>query len=97
MFKRIYSIKNGKKGGRPSSENYVKVISVPEAGAVILTEGQYNTLINKYGSALIQKALEILDKWLNSSPIAIKYKGKNNYALFRSDGWVINYAKEQLD
>ena len=48
---------------------------------------------NKLLYELIKKALSILDSWLKTGGIASKkYVGKNNYAHFRSDGWVINTA-----
>lgn len=84
---------NGKKGGRPIVDKYMTAISIPGINTVILTEYQYKTLVDKYGGVLIKKALNILDEWLQTSPIGNKYKGKNNYAHFRSDGWVINMAK----
>lgn len=65
---------------------------IPKLNTVILTETQYNKLLEKYGKSLLQKALEILDNWLLSQS-GEKYKGKNNYAHLRSDGWVINEAK----
>ena len=96
-MKNLYknSAYNGKKGGRPKT-NSITAISIPGITTVILTENQYDTLIEKYGFLLLEKALKILDEWLNSSPYAIKYKGKNNYAHFRSDGWVINEAKSSI-
>jgi hypothetical protein len=92
-MKRIYSIENGKKGGRPATEKCINKFIIPSINTVILTEYQYNTLIEKYGILLIEKALRILDDWLSTSPIGIKHKGKNHYALFRSDGWLLNIAK----
>ena len=88
------SAENGKKGGRPiiSPENRLQI---PEITFVILTKSQYDNLISKYGFSLIQKALKILDNWLGKSPEGNKYCGKNNYAHFRSDGWVINTAKRE--
>ena len=74
------SIENGKKGGRPKYDSEVK-ISLPDIDFVILTPTQYGSLIL------------ILEEWLKSSPEGEKYRGKNNYAHFRSDGWVINSAK----
>lgn len=87
---------NGKKGGRPNSCDYVTAIFIPEIDFVVLTEQQYNILIERYGLTLIKKALSIFDDWLQTSPIAYKYKGKNNYAHFRADGWVINLAKQLI-
>ena len=87
------SANNGKKGGRPKINKYVSAISIKGIDTVILTEHQYDTLINKYGALILENALRILDDWLNSSRIGVKYKGKNNYAHFRSDGWLINEAK----
>ena len=68
---------------------------IPNINLVILTEHQYNTLIERYGVILFQKALSIFDEWLETSPVGSKYIGKNNYAHFRADGWVINMAKRQ--
>lgn len=95
-MKDLYRIKNGKKGGRPISDTYISTFDIPDFKTVILTEKQYNNLLNRYGEALLNKALEILNNWLNTKPFGIKYKGKNNYAHFRSDGWVINTAKEYM-
>ena len=86
-------MKNGKKGGRPKTNSYISAIHIPGINTVILTESQYDTLLERYGILIFEKALKILDEWLNSAYAANKYKGKNNYALFRSDGWVINEAK----
>lgn len=86
------SIKNGKLGGRPKYNNQAK-ISLPEIDFVILTPEQYGSLIEKYGYELFHKALKILENWLKTSPKGEKSRGKNNYAYFRSDGWVINSAK----
>ena len=96
-MKNLYknSANNGKKGGRPKTTT-ITAISIPGITTVILTESQYYTLIKRYGILLLETALKILDEWLNSSPYAIKYKGKNNYAHFRSDGWVINEAKNSI-
>ncbi len=92
---RYISVKNGKKGGRPKSDNSLKV-EIPEFRLIILTPNQYGTLLEKYGYELLYRALSILENWLKSSPDANKYRGKNNYAHFRSDGWVLNAAKSKL-
>ena len=90
--KKIVSQNNGKKGGRPKQDSKIR-IELPEIELVILTPNQYSSLIEKYGYELIRKALEILDSWLKrGSKDSKKYRGKNNYAHFRSDGWVINTA-----
>ena len=60
---------------------------------VIITEKQYNLLIRKYGFDIIKNAILILENWLKTNPSAYRHRGKNNYAHFRSDGWVINEAK----
>lgn len=86
------SVENGKKGGRPIYNNQTK-ISLPGVELVILTPKQYGSLLEKYGYELLNKAVNILEDWLKSSPASEKYRGKNNYAHFRSDGWVINTAK----
>ena len=85
---------NGLKGGRPKQDSKIR-IELPEIELVILTPTQYGSLLEKYGYELLRKSLHILDSWLKSgSKDANKYVGKNNYAHFRSDGWVINSAKE---
>ncbi|MDO5306380.1 MAG: hypothetical protein Q4E83_01315 [bacterium] len=92
MKKNIYKI-NGKKGGRPKS-NAKNHIKIPNINLVILTSTQYDTLCQKYGDELLKKAISILENWLShKTKISEKYIGKNNYAHFRSDGWVINTAK----
>ena len=96
IMKRLSSIENGKKGGRPVIRTKTQEKRIYEAEKVILTDMQYNALVLRYGSDVTNKAVEILDEWLASSPLGSKYVGKNNYAHFRSDGWVINTAKELL-
>lgn len=84
---------NSKKGGRPKQDSSIK-IELPGVELVILTENQYNILEKKYGFDILSKAIKILDDWMKSgSPYSLKYRGKNNYAHFRSDGWVVNTAK----
>ena len=90
--KNFISKSNGKKGGRPKQDSKIR-IELPAIELVILTPNQYNSLLEKYGYELIEKALKILDSWLKKgSKASLRYKGKNNYAHFRSDGWVINTA-----
>lgn len=99
-IKKLASIINGKKGGRPSAESISddkKIFDIYGINLVILTENQYETLIERYGCSVIKCALLILNSWLETSPKGIKHKGKNNYALFRSDGWLINMAKKLQD
>ena len=87
---------NGQKGGRPKQAQQI-YIKLPEVKLVNLTCNQYETLLKKYGKNIITKAISLLDGWLRSgSPSAGKYIGKNNYAHFRSDGWVINEAIKYL-
>lgn len=84
---------NGKKGGRPKNDSRVR-IEIPDINLVILTPDQYGSLIEKYGYELIRKALLVFEEWLQrGSKYSEKYIGKNHYAHFRSDGWVINAAK----
>ena len=90
------SIHNGKKGGRPKNNSYLTGIHIPGINAVILTEHQYNTLSERFGIPIFEQALKILDEWLTTDYSASKYKGKNNYSLFRSDGWVINEARNTI-
>ena len=95
-MKRMNSIENGKKGGRPESCNYKETITIPGIYMVILTRSQYDTLLVRYGKNLLECALLILDNWLKTSPLAGKYKGRNNYAHFRSDGWIIHEARQLI-
>lgn len=85
--------RNGKKGGRPKSNTYNTTFKVPGFGKIILTEKQYYLLIERYGDSLLEQALSILESWLSTSYAGDKYLGKNNYAHFRSDGWLINEAR----
>ena len=85
--------KNGEKGGRPKSSTYSSGFVITGFDNVILTENQYYLLIERFGKDIINTALKILETWLSTSPLGYKYKGRNNYALFRSDGWLINEAR----
>ncbi len=92
--KRLSCINNGKKGGRPKQDSRIR-IELPDIELVILTPNQYGSLLEKYGYELLRKSLVLLDNWLKSGgKNAARYVGKNNYAHFRTDGWVINTAKE---
>ena len=91
--RKLICILNGQKGGRPKQDSTIR-IELPGVDLVILTPNQYGSLLEKYGYELLRKSLLILDEWLKSgSRAAAKYVGKNNYAHFRSDGWVVNEAK----
>ena len=94
MNRHLTSILNGRKGGRPKSDLKVR-IEIPDINLVILTPKQYNSLIERYGYELLNKARKILENWLSKSPEGEKFRGKNNYAHFRTDGWVINMAREK--
>ncbi len=83
------SRKNGKMGGRPIPETDMK-INLPNIEFVILTPKQYTILLKRYGATILEQAVNILENWLKTSPEGEKYRGKNNYAHFRSDGWLIN-------
>ena len=90
--KKWFHQNNGSKGGRPKQDSKV-YIKIPEINLVNITPEQYETLIEKYGDTIVKNALSILDRWLNSgSRSAEKYIGKNHYAHFRSDGWVLHEA-----
>ena len=91
-MRKYSSIRNGRKGGRPKANNQ-KNFKLPNITFVILTQSQYETLLERYGYNIITKALDILEEWLKTSPDGFKYRGKNNYWHFRDDGWVINSAK----
>lgn len=82
--------------GRPKQDSKIRII-LPGITEVIITPNQYQILVAKYGIEIITFAIKLLDDWLNShSPVANKYVGKNNYAFFRSDGWVVNEAIRKL-
>lgn len=92
--RKFMSIKNGQKGGRPKQDSSIR-IELPGVELVILTPNQYGSLHEKYGYELLTKALHILDGWLRKGgKSSEKYVGKNNYAHFRSDGWVLNAARK---
>ena len=84
---------NGQKGGRPKNDSGIR-IEIPDINLVILTPTQYGSLLEKYGYELLRRALFVLEEWLNrGGKYSEKYLGKNHYAYFRKDGWVINAAK----
>ena len=90
--KRVSCKSNGRKGGRPKQDSNMHM-QLPDIQLVVLTPEQYVLLLKKYGCHILNKALVILDKWLTTGGKASeKYVGKNNYAHFRADGWVINEA-----
>lgn len=90
------SIRNGQKGGRPKYQSDFR-FEIPEAELVVLTPVQYCLLIEKYGYDLFYCAVKILQKWFKTGGShAGKYIGKNNYAHFRADGWLINTAKKEF-
>lgn len=89
--------RNGKKGGRPKDEDSPKK-NIKDIEYVILTETQYDKLIEKFGDTVTNKAIKLLDNWLaKGSPTAKGYIGKNHYAHFRSDNWCIKQAQEEQE
>lgn len=85
-----------RKVGRPKQDSKIRIL-IPGITQVIITPEQYQKLIIQYGENIVSFSLKLLDDWLNSSsPVANKYVGKNNYAFFRSDGWLINEAIRKL-
>ena len=91
--RKLMSKLNGQKGGRPKQDSTIR-IELPDIELVILTPTQYGSLLEKYGYNLLRRALFILDEWLlRGGKASQKYVGKNHYAHFRSDGWVVNEAK----
>lgn len=94
--KRLSCINNGKKGGRPKQDSKIR-IELPDIELVILTPNQYGSLLEKYGYDLLRKSLLLLDDWLKTGgKSSAKYVGRNNYAHFRTDGWLINEARQFL-
>lgn len=64
---------------------------------VNLTETDYDKLLEKYGEAVLNKAISLLDEWLGKKgTTARQYLGKNHYAHFKVDSWAIQRAKEIL-
>ena len=93
MDRKLICKLNGQKGGRPKQDSKIR-IELPDIELVILTPTQYGSLLEKYGYKLLRTALFVLDNWLKSgSKYSKQYIGKNNYAHFRSDGWLINEAR----
>ena len=84
------------RGGRkkvPITES----IYIKEGKLVNLTQKQYETLIRKYGYIFIKNAISIFNSWLEqNTKISKRYSNKNNYANFRSDGWVIHQTEKLL-
>ena len=94
--KKFFHKSNGQKGGRPKQDSNIHA-TLPEVKLVELTYGQYVTLLNKYGAELLVIALKIMDNWLlRGGNTSCKYIGKNHYAHFRSDGWLVNEAKREF-
>ncbi len=93
--RRLICRNNGQKGGRPKIDSEIRM-ELPEISLVILTPTQYGSLLEKYGYNLLRRALLILDAWLKTS-CGLKYAGKNNYAHFRVDGWLMNAAKMTIN
>ena len=90
--KNFYKL-NGQKGGRPKQDSNIH-ITLPDVNLVELTSEQYFNLLDKYGNELLQTAIKIFDEWLTrGGASANKYIGKNHYAHFRIDGWLINEAR----
>ena len=86
------SAMNGKKGGRPKPDTE-DCYRACECKNVTLSYKQYLTLLTRYGENLLTLSIKILENWLQNNPAGYKYRGKNNYAFFRADGWLINTAK----
>ena len=57
-----------------------------EGQRVWLTEEQYNTLNAKYED--LDKAIEKMDTWLETSATGRKNKNRNHYWYFKKDSWV---------
>ena len=72
-------------------------VSITNINHVNLTENQYKKLQIKYGKEFIDKAISILDIWLGrKTKEAKKYIGKNNYAHFRKDSWLIKATIDSM-
>lgn len=83
----------GKKGGRPTNDN-TPIKKIEGITLVNLSEKQYDTLIDKYGEKITQKAIELFDDYLNKgTKTAREYIGKNHYAHFKVDSWAVRKAE----
>lgn len=76
---------SGRKKVKPQESTEIK-----NAPNVNLTQKQYENLIKKYGQVFTRNAIGILNTWFAGKTRTVKkFLGKNNYAHFRSDGWLI--------
>lgn len=89
---RNWHYKNGIKGGRPKQDSEI-YIKIPNIKTVNLTSKQYDILLKRFGEDKLQKAIFILEDWLNSNIFKKrKAAGKCHYAYFRRDGRIIQEA-----
>lgn len=77
----------------------LECITLPNVEYTRLTQEQYDTLTNKYGQLVTDKAIEIFDAWLaRGSKTAKGYiNADSHYQHFRKDSWAINEAMKKLD
>ena len=85
---------NGCRGGRPKETDEPRK-EIEGIELTNITESQYQKLCDKYGEAVVDKAIELFETWLGKgSKTAKQYIGSNHYMHFRNDSWVISQAKE---
>ena len=67
-------------------------------GRVLLTQKQYEKLVESYGEDLSKFAIQLLnEKILANKNDTNLYNAKNHYQYFRKDGKIINFAMEMLN
>lgn len=89
--------KNGCMGGRPKDDDSPRK-ELPDIKLTNLTEAQYTKLCDKYGEQLTNKAIQVFEDWLSlKGKTAKQYIGKNHYAHFKADHWVIKEAEKALE
>ncbi len=65
---------------------------------VLLTNEQFNKLIDNFGEDLTMFAIKLLNDKIKSNLTDRKLrKAKNHYQYFRSDGKIINFALEVMN
>lgn len=95
ILKNKFEINKKRKGRKIYSTK--DSIDLTNASNVNLTEKQYKKLQAIYGKEFIDRAILILNVWLSKkSKEAKKYIGKNNYAHFRKDSWLIKATIDSL-
>lgn len=95
-IKKRIALRN-KRAAAGAAKNDEEFMKLADAKNVNLTEEDYNKFCDKLGEDVVNKAIDILDGWLErNTPNAKKYTGKNHKGFFRIDCWVVTEAKKAL-